>query len=139
MLHYLNSNHMWSSDQSRHRSHRGFDVLLSALLGLITLAVEGINSYLKGCQEKHIAHVVTAMRQDHTMVKNRLHQYSNYFLMSGRYNVEILDKVIYIVNLLHHHHQTELESVFQSTELSHIDDVMEVMSFGFDLQMYMTL
>ena len=39
--------------KSRHRSHRGFSVLLSALSGLITLAVESINSNLNRCQEKH--------------------------------------------------------------------------------------
>ena len=52
--------------------------------------------------------------------------------------METLDKVIETVNSLYHH-QTELESVFQSTEMGHIDDVMETMSFGFDLQMYMAL
>ena len=55
-----------------------------------------------------------------------------------KYNVETLDKVIDTVNSLHHH-QTELESVFQSTGLHPIDDVMEAMSFDFDPQMYMTL
>ena len=33
--------------ESRHRSYRGFGVVLSALPALITLAVESINSYLK--------------------------------------------------------------------------------------------
>ena len=124
--------------RSRHRSGRGFGVLLSALPGLITLAVERISSHLKGHQEKHIAHAVTAMRQDHMSVKNRLQQYSNDFPMHDRYNVETLDKVVDTVNSLHHH-ETELDSVFKSTELGDINDVMEAMSFGFDLQMYMTL
>ena len=113
-------------------------MLLSALQGLTTLAIESISSYLKGQQEKCIVDAVTAMRQDHMSVKNRLQQYSNDFLMYGRYNVQTLDKVTDTVNFLHHH-QTELESVFQSTELGHIDDVMEAMSFGFDPQMYLTL
>ena len=94
--------------RSRHRSHRRFGVLFSALLGLITLPVESISSYLKGHQEKHIAHAVTTMRQDHASIKNRLQQYSNDFTMYGRYNVETLDKVIDTVNSLHHY-QTELE------------------------------
>ena len=52
--------------------------------------------------------------------------------------METLDKVIDTINSLNHH-QTELESVFQSTQLGHIDDVMEAVSFCFYLQMYMTL
>ena len=96
--------------RSRHRSHRGFGVLLSALQSLITLAVENISSYLEGHQEKHIAHAVIAMKQDNILVKNRLQQYPNDFYMYDRYNVETLDKVIDTVNSLHHH-QTELESV----------------------------
>ena len=58
--------------RSRCRSLRGFGVLLFALPDLIILAVESINSYLKGHKEKHIVHAVTTMRQDHMMVKNRL-------------------------------------------------------------------
>ena len=57
--------------------------------------------------------------------------------MYGKYNVETLDKVIDTVNCLHHHH-TELESVFQSTELGHIDDVMEAIYFGCEVWMYTT-
>ena len=77
--------------RSRHGSCRGFGVLLSSLPGFIDLAVESITSYLNDHKEKHIAHAVTAMRQDHTLVKNRLQQYSNDCLMYGRYIVEILE------------------------------------------------
>ena len=38
--------------RSRHRSKRGFGVLLFALPGLITLAVQSMSTYLKSCQEK---------------------------------------------------------------------------------------
>ena len=70
-------------------------------------------------------------------VKNRLQQYSNDFLMYGRYNVETLDKVIdtarpsTIIRL----------NLNQSSkaQLGHIDDVIKAVCFGFDLQMYMTL
>ena len=48
------------------------------------------------------------------------------------------DKVTDTVNSFCHH-QTELELVFQSTKLGHIDDVMEALSNGFDQQMYIAL
>ena len=85
------------------------------LPGLIILALEGINSYFKGLSRKHIFLAGTAMRQDHMSVKNRFQQYSNVSSCRGKHNVETLDKVIDTINSLHHH-QTELESVYQSTE-----------------------
>ena len=44
---------------------------------------------------------VNAMTQDDAMARNMLQQYSNDFLMYGRYNVETLGKVIDTVNSLH--------------------------------------
>ena len=55
--------------RSRHRSKKGFGVLLSAMPGLITLAVKSISIYLKSCQEKCISDAVNAMRQDNTMTR----------------------------------------------------------------------
>ena len=75
---------------------------------------------------------VSAMRQDDPMVRNKLQQYSNDFLMYGRYNVETLDKVIDTVNSLHSH-QTEFESVFETTQSGMVNDVLEVVSFSFGL------
>ena len=57
--------------------------------GLITLAVESISTYLESHQENCILDVVNAMKQDDTMARNKSQQYSNDFLMYGRYNVEI--------------------------------------------------
>ena len=50
--------------RSRHGSKRGFGVFLSAMPGLITLAVESINTYLYSWQEKCILDAVNAIRQD---------------------------------------------------------------------------
>ena len=47
--------------------------------GLITLAVESIITYLKSCQEKGITDAFNSMRQDNTMARNQLQQYSNGF------------------------------------------------------------
>ena len=65
--------------KSRHRSKREFGVLLSAMPGLITLAVENISTYLKSHQEKYISDAVDAMRQDDAMARNKLQQYSMIF------------------------------------------------------------
>ena len=54
--------------------------------------------------------------------------------MYGRYNVEMLDKVIDTVNSLHSF-QTELESVFETSQTGMVNDVLEAVSFRFDLQM----
>ena len=81
------------------RSRRGLGTLaVSAVTGLITLAVESLGSYLRNKQEKRINDAVLAMREDNTAVQNTLQQYSNDFLMYGRYNVETLEKVIQTVN-----------------------------------------
>ena len=44
---------------------------------------------------------VDAMREDQASTRNRLQQYTNDFLMYGKYNVETLDEVIDTVNALH--------------------------------------
>ena len=75
------------------------------------------------------------MREDNTAVRNVLQQYSNDFLMYGRYNVE---KVIQTVNSLHTR-QTQLEEVFVKTQSGRIDEVIDAISFNFDLHLYMKL
>ena len=118
---------------------RGLGTLvISAVTGLITLAVESLGSYLRNKQEKRINDAVLAMREDNTAVQNTLQQYSNDFLMYGCYNVETLEKVIQTVNSLHHR-QTQLEEVFAKTQSGRVDEVIDAISFNFDLQLYMKL
>ena len=116
--------------RSRHRSKRGFGVLLSAMPGLITVAVESISRYLKSCQEKCILDAVNTMRQDDAMTRNKLQQYFNNYLMYGRYNVETLDQVIDKVNSLHKC-QTELDPIFETTQIGMVSDVLEAVSLAF--------
>ena len=78
------------------------------------------------------------MREDNTAVQNTLQQYSNDFLMYGRYNVETLEKVIQTVNSLHHR-QTQLEEVFAKTQSGRVDEVINAISFNFDLHLFMKL
>ena len=110
------------------RPRQGLGTLvISAVTGLITLTVESLGSYFRNKQEKWINNAVLAMREDNTVVQNTLQQYSNDFLMYGRYNVETLEKVIQTVNSLHHR-QTQLEEVFAKTQSGCIDEVIDTIS-----------
>ena len=84
------------------RARRGLGALfLSAIPGLITLAVESIGSWIKGKQQKRVNEAVSAMRAESQVNRNKLRQYSNDFLMYRKYNVEMLQDVIDTVNAMH--------------------------------------
>ena len=91
-----------TSGHLRSRSRRGIGALiLSAIPGLITLAVESIGSWIKGKQQKRVDEAVSAMRAESQVDRNKLRQYSNNFLMYGKYNVDTLQNVIDMVNAMH--------------------------------------
>ena len=110
----------------------------SVVPGLITLAVKSLSSYLKVRQQRRIDETVVTMRRDQQMTYNRLQQYLNDFLMYCEYNVETLTKVINTVNSLHKK-QTELENAFGNTQFGQVVDVMDAMTFNFDLQVHLRL
>ena len=87
---------------SPHRTRRGIGALiLSAIPGLITLAVESVGSWIKGKQQKRVDEAVSAMKAESQVDRNKLRQYSSDFLMYGKYNVEMLQNVIDTVNAMH--------------------------------------
>ena len=91
------------------RSSRGLgSLILTAIPGLITLAVESVSSWIKGKQQRRIDEAVTTMKRESQAEKNKLRQYSNDFMMYGKYNIETLQNVIDTVNGMHRR-QTELE------------------------------
>ena len=61
--------------------------ILSMVPSLITLAVEGISSWIKRKQQKRIDEAV--MRAQEAEI-NQLKQYSDDFLMYGKYNIQTL-------------------------------------------------
>ena len=63
-------------------------VILSAIPGLITLAVESLNSWIKGKQNNQIDNAVTVMRRSSFEIKNELRQYRDDFLMFGKYKLQ---------------------------------------------------
>ncbi len=93
-------------------AHRGLGILLSALPGLITLAVESISSFIRGKQEKYMVAAVNHLRSDREIDANRLQQLKDDFLMYGRYNADSLQQVIETLNSLHQK-QTEVETKFE--------------------------
>ena len=76
------------------------------------------------------------MRMETQADRNKLRQYSNDFLMYGKYNVETLQNVIDTVNVMHRR-QTELEKHASGRAFGDTETLVESMKFGFDLQMYM--
>ena len=63
--------------------------------------------------------------------------------MYCKYNVETLDEVIYTVNVLHQR-QTEMETLFSRSDMAFSSksirgQMLDAMSFNFDLQLYLTL
>ena len=74
---------------------------MSAIPGLITLAVESLSSWIKGKQNSQIDNAVTIMRRSNFEIRNELQQYRDDFLMYGKYNAESLNDVIKTVNALH--------------------------------------
>ena len=84
------------------RKRRGLGALiLSAIPGLITLAVESVSSWIKGKQQKRVDEAVSAIIAESQVKRNKLRQYSNDFLMYGKYNVDTWQNVIDTVNAMH--------------------------------------
>ena len=78
---------------------RGCDTV--CIPGLITLAVESLNSWIKAKQNSRIDNAITIMRRSSFQIKNELRQYRDDFLMFGKYTAESLNDVIKTVNALH--------------------------------------
>ena len=111
-------------------------VLVSALPGLITLAVESISSFIKGKQQSRINKAVDVLRREDEAAKNQLDQYKNDFLMYGKYNVETLKNVIDTVNDLHDT-QTQLEREIKNSYFLYRGDHVRAMDLAFDVNMFL--
>ena len=83
------------NDTVQVRERRGFgSILVQAIPGLITLAIESVTSYIKGRQQQKINTTVEALRNDDNKIRNEL-------LMYSRYNLNSLRGVINTINALH--------------------------------------
>ena len=99
-----------SNDTAQVRERRGFgSILVQATPELITLAIEGVSSYIKGRQQQRINTAVEALRNDDNKIRNDLRQHRDELLMYGRYNLNSLRGVINTINAPHDR-QTYYES-----------------------------
>ena len=121
------------------REKRGIGAIFSSvLLGLITLAVESLTSWIKGKQQRRIYQAVDTMRKTESEVKNTLSQYQDDFLLFGKYSVKSLKTVIDTLNSLHYK-QTELEKLVTTklfTEAKHVGDALD---YSVEMQLFLEL
>ena len=67
------------------RERRGFgSLLVKAIPGLITLAIESVSSYIKGKQQQRINTAFEELRNDDNKIRNDLRQHRHELLMYGR-------------------------------------------------------
>ena len=111
-------------------------MILSAILGLITLAAESLSSWIKGKQNRQIDNAVTVMRRSNFEIRNELKQYKDDFLMYGKYSAESLNDVIKTVNALHQKN-TRLERLVVDHKIGKVSDVMAMVNYNFELQLFM--
>ena len=76
------------------------------------------------------------MRWSDSEVRNELQQYRDDFLMYGRYSAESLNDVIKIVNTLHQKN-TKLERLVLDHQFGEVSDVMAMVNYNFELQLFM--
>ena len=79
---------------------RAAPALVPALAGLVTIAVESLNSFLQKKQSKAMATGLSALRHDQTLAWNSLQQLEHDFLIYGKYNVEKLQDIVMTINSL---------------------------------------
>ena len=79
-------------------------VIMSAIPGLITLAMESLSSWIKGKQNRWIDNTVTEIRRSDSETRNEVQQYRDDFLMYDKYSV------IKTINSLHQKN-TKLEKL----------------------------
>ena len=76
------------------------------------------------------------MKRSNFEIRNELQQYRDDFLMYGKYNAESLNDVIKTVNALHQKN-TRLEWLVIDHKFGKVSDVMAVVNYNFELQLFM--
>ena len=111
-------------------------LIVKAIPGLITLAVESIGSYLKRRQQRKINLAVQEMRKKESIITGNLKQYRNEFLMYGKYSLKSLQSIVDSINALHAR-QTAYETMVHKKEFNVRNSTMSAMKYSFDLQMFL--
>ena len=125
------------NDTAQIRVRRCFSSLLvNAILGLITLAIESVSSYIKDKQQQRINTMVEELRNDDNKIRNDLRQHRNELLMYGRYNLNSLRGIINTINALHDR-QTYFERVVKQRDFNFRKSDMDAVNYNFDIMMYL--
>ena len=120
------------NDTAQVRERREFrNILVQAIPGLITLAIESVSSYIKGRQQQRINTVVEALRNDDNKIRNDLRWHRNELLMHGRYNLNSLRGVINTINALHDR-QTYYERAVRQRNFNFRRSDMDAVNYNFD-------
>ena len=125
------------NDTAQVRERRGFgSLLVNAIPGLITLAIESVSSYIKGKQQQRINTMVEELRNDDNKIRNDLRQHRNELLMYGRYNLNSLRGVINTINALHDR-QMYYERPVRQRDFKFRRSDMDAVNYNFDTLMYL--
>ena len=125
------------NDTAQVRERRGFgSLLVKAIPGLITLAIESVSSYIKGKQQQRINTMVQELRNDDNKIRNDLRQHRNELLMYGRYNLNSLRGVINTINALHER-QTYYERVVRQRDFNFRRSDIGAVNYNFDTMMFL--
>ena len=106
-------------------------MIVQAIPGLITLAIESVSSYIKGKQQQRIDTAVTKLRKDDNKIRNDLRQHKNELLMYGRYNLNSLRSIINTINALHERAVRQRDFNFRRSD-------MDAVNYNFDTLMYLS-
>ena len=116
---------------------RGFgSLLVNAIPGLITLAIENVSSYIKGKQQQRINIAVEELRNADNKTRNDLRQHRNQLLIYGRYNLNSLRGVINTINALHDR-DTYFERAVKQRDFNFRKSDMDAVNFNFDTMIYL--
>ena len=125
------------NDTAQVRERRGFgSLLVKAIPGLITLAIESVSSYIKGKQQQRINTAVEELRNNDNKIRNDLRQHRNELLMYGRYNLNSLRGVINTINALHDR-QTYYEREVSQKDFNFRRSDMDAVNYNSDTMMHL--
>ena len=126
------------NDTAQVRGRRGLgNIVVQAIPGLITLAIESVSSYIKGKQQQRINTTVEELRNDDNKIRNNLRQHRNELLMYGRYNLNYLRGIINTINALHDR-QNYYERAVRQRDFNLRKSDMGAVNYNFDTMMYLS-
>ena len=90
-------------------------LLIPAITGLITLAVEGVSTYIQGRQQRKMEAAVRRLRHDQLASNKLFSSLSEDFLMYGKYNTKSISAILETIKGFRNR-TTVLEKMFKGNE-----------------------